>query len=106
MKDLPIPQDIEQIKVELEKRELDDLQSLQLKAEIEKEALKNLSITQNIEEFKTEFEKRGLKDLPVAGMAEIGKGDKDQEEGKEPKQQVKSWKRRETLAAASCKDSV
>lgn len=101
---------MEQIKVELEKRDLEDLHTLEgmehLKAEIEKRELNNLSIAQDIEQFKTEFEKRGLKDLPVAGLAEVGKGDKGQEESKEPKQQVKSWKRRETLAAAGCKDSV
>lgn len=87
LKDLPITQDMEQFKAELEKRDLKDTPTMedmeQLKAE-----LKSLSTPQDVAQFKIQFEK-DLKNLPIPQLAETGKGDKDQE-GKEPKQQVKS----------------
>lgn len=96
---------MEQFKAELEKRDFKDLPTLddmeQLKSEIDNKELKNLS-----EQFKSQFEKTDLDDLPVSVLAEMGKGS-NEEEGKEPKQQIKSWKRSmESLAAAGCKDSV
>ncbi|XP_026327477.1 clustered mitochondria protein homolog [Hyposmocoma kahamanoa] len=94
LKDLPIPQDIEHFKAELEKRDFKDLPTLddieQLKAEVDKREMTNLSNPQNIEQFKLQFEKTDLKDLPISVLTEMGKGDKEQEGGKEPKQQVKS----------------
>lgn len=100
---------MEQFKAELEKRDFKELPNLvhdveQFKTEIDKREIKN-SIQQDIEEFKLQFKKNFERDLK--GPAEIDKGDKDQEEGNEPKQQVKSWKgSTKSLAAAGCKDSV